>query len=163
MAHEWIDRGLQQLREREERLRLAAEHRLHQAAVIKAKAPAVMGRLVAEVARAVDEYKQRAPRGSSDVEFEELPHEGFTVARTRFPRVSLECRPGYETHALYCNMTRTDDHESAPQELVFTVGMTADESDAIVLHHEARAFKNLDDVLEFLLTPVLFPTLGLEG
>ena len=100
-----------------------------------------------------------APSGGEEIEFEALPREGFVITRTRLPRVTLECRPGYETHVLYCNRTRTEDHESAPQEFVFTLSMTVDESDAIVLGDQTRAFLNLGEVIEYLLKPVFFPTL----
>jgi len=157
MAHDWIDEGLRQMREREEQHRLASERRLHQTAVIKEKGPDLMRRLVAEVGTVVDEYRQRARLGSNQIEFEVLPREGFCVTRATFPRVRLECRPGYETQVVYCNMTRTDNHESAAQELVFSLGITVDESDKIVLRHETGAFQTVDEVLEFLLKPVLFP------
>ena len=159
MAHDWIDQGLQQIREREEQHRLASERRLHQATVIKQKGPELMRRLVAEVGAAVDEYRQGARFGSTEIELEVLPDEGFCVTRTKLPRVSLECRPGYETHAVHCNMTRSDDQEIAPQEFVFSLGMTVDDSDDIVMCNETRPFESLDEVLEFLLKPVLFPTL----
>jgi hypothetical protein len=159
MAHDWIDQGLRQMGEREEQHRLASERRLHQATVIKGKGPDMMRRLVAEVGVLVDEYRQRARLGSSEIEFEALPGEGFCVTRAKLPRVSLECRPGYETHVVYCNMARTDNHESAPQEFVFSLGITVDDSEKIVLCHETKAFETLDEVLEFLLKPVLSPTL----
>ena len=162
MAHEWIDQGLRQMRQREEQLRLASERRLHQAAIIKEKGADLMGRLLSEVGAAVDWFKQRAPLGGHEVEFEALPHEGFCVTRANLPRVSLECRPGYETHVLYCNLTRSDSRESGPQEFVFSLSMTVDDSDAVVLSHETRAFQHLEEVLEFLLKPVLFPALDQE-
>jgi hypothetical protein len=148
------------MREREEQLRLASERRLRHAAVIKAKGPGLMRRLVTEVAAVVDEYKRSAGAGSDEIAFEELPGDGFHVANARFPRVGLECRPGYETHAVHCSMTRTDDHESAPQEFLFNLGIRVDDSDNITLDHESRTFHTLDEVVEFLLKPVLFPAPG---
>lgn len=160
MARDWLDEGLRQMREREEQRRLASERRLHEAAVIKEKGPDLMRQLVAEVGAVVDEYRQRAHPASHELEFEALPHEGFSVTRAKLPRVSLECRPGYETHVVYCNLTRTDNHESAPHELVFNLDMTVDNSDRIMLCHQTKAFNALDEVLEFLLKPVLFPPLN---
>lgn len=154
---EWIEQGLRHMREREEQLRFASERRLHHSAVIKEKGPDLMRRLVTEVAAVIDEYKHSARADGDEIEFEELPGDGFHVTRARLPRVGLECRPGYETQALHCNMTRTDDHESAPQEFLFNLDIKVDDSDRIALNHEARAFQTLDEVVEFLLKPVLFP------
>jgi hypothetical protein len=159
MSDDWIDQGLRRMREREEQLRLASAQRLHHATVIKDRGTDLMRHLVAAVGAAVNDYKRRAPSGGEEIEFEALPREGFVITRTRLPRVTLECRPGYETHVLYCNRTRTEDHESAPQEFVFTLSMTVDESDAIVLGDQTRAFLNLGEVIEYLLKPVFFPTL----
>jgi hypothetical protein len=158
MTRDWIDQGLRQVREREEQQRLASRRRLHHAAVIKEKGPDLMSRLVAEAGAVVAEYRQRAPAGSSEIEFETLPHEGFLVTRSALPKVGLECRPGYETHAVYCNMTRVEDHETEPQEMVFSLTMTVDESDRIGLRTETVTFAGVDEVVEFLLKPVLFPT-----
>ena len=157
MKREWIEQGLRHMREREEQLRLASERRLHHAAVIKEKGPDLMRRLVTEVAAVIDEYKHSARAGSDEIEFEALPSDGFYVAKAGFPRVGLECRPGYETQAVHCNMTRTDDHESAPQEFLFNLGIKVDDSGKIALDHETRTFQTLDEVVEFLLKPVLFP------
>jgi hypothetical protein len=148
------------MREREEQLRLASERRLHHAAVIREKGPDLMRRLVTEIAAVIDEYKDSARAGGDAIEFEELPGDGFSVANAGFPRVSLECRPGYETQAVHCSMTRTDDPESAPQEFLFNLGIKVDDSDTIALNHETRTFQTLDEVVEFLLKPVLFPTPG---
>ena len=95
-----------------------------------------------------------------EIEFETLPHEGFCITRSTLPRVVLECRPGYETHVVYCNLTRIDDRESDPQEMVFALGMTVDDAGRIALRHESLAFPSVGEVVEFLLKPVLFPTLG---
>ena len=159
MAHDWIDQGLRQAREREEQHRLLSERRLHQTAVIKQRGPELMRRLVAEVRAAVDEYRQAARLGGAEIELEALPDEGFCVTRTKPPRVSLECRPGYEMHVVHCNMIQSENQEVAPQEFVFNLGMSLDDSDKIVLSNESRAFETLDEVVEFLLKPVLFPTL----
>jgi hypothetical protein len=158
MARDWIERGLRQLREREEQLRLAAKRRLDQAAVMKEKAPDLMRQLVAEVGAVVAEYRQKAPVGVNEIEFEALPHEGFSVTRSTLPKVALECRPGYETHVVYCNMTRIDGRESDPQEVVFALGMTVDDAGRIGLRHESGVFAGVGEVVEFLLKPVLFPT-----
>src|SRR5688572_28721569 len=96
------------MREREEQLRLASERRLHKAAVVKQKGPALMRRVQTEIAAAVDEYRHVTHAGSNDIEFEEQPSDGFYVARMALPKVSLECRPAYESQALHCNMTRRD-------------------------------------------------------
>ena len=160
MARDWIDQGLQQMREREEKQLLASRRRHEQTTVIKEKGPDLMRRLVAEAGAVVTEYQQKAGAGGSAIEFETLPQEGFRVTRSGLPKVALECRPGYETHALYCNMTRIDDRESDPQEIVFSLGIAVDDSNRITLRHESVAFPSLDDVVEFLLRPVLFPTVN---
>ena len=66
-----------------------------------------MREIVAEVAAALDEYRQKAA-GSEDVELERLPQEGFSITRGGFPKVYLECRPDYAGQVLYCNISRTD-------------------------------------------------------
>ena len=162
MARDWIDQGLRQMREQEEQQRLASKRRLHQASVIKEKAPDLMRRLVAEVGTVVAEYRQRAPLGSNEIEFEVLPHEGFCITKSTFPKVGLECRPGYETHLVHCNLARTGDHESDPQEIMFNLDMTVDDSDRVALRHETVTFSSVDEVVEFLLKPVLFPPLDLD-
>jgi len=160
MGRNWIDEGLRHTREREEEQRLASEQKLHRAAVIKEKGPDVMRRLVAEVGAVVDEYRNKARVGNDEVEFEALPREGFCVRKAKLPTVGLECRPVYEEHVVYCNMTRTDSHENDARELVFNLDITVDDSDKIALRHETRAFPTLDEVVEFLLKPVLFPPLN---
>jgi hypothetical protein len=157
VARGWIDEGLRHAREREEQQRLASEHRLHQTAVITEKGPELMRRLVTEVGAAVDEYRHTARVSSNEIEFEPLPGEGFCVTKVKLPSVSLECRPDYEMHVVYCNMTRTDNHESHTQEFVFSLDITVDDSGQIMLRHEMSAFPTLDAVVEFLLKPVLFP------
>jgi hypothetical protein len=76
-----------------------------------------------------------------------------------FPKVRLECRPGYETHVVYCNMARRSHQDDDPHEIAFTLAMIVDDSDRIVLRHETTAFSRVGDVVEFLLGPVLFPAL----
>ena len=158
MARDWIDQGLRQVQEREEQQRLASKRRLDHAAVIKEKGPDLMRQLVAEVGAVVAEYRRKAPLSSNEIEFETLPHEGFRITRSTLPKVALECRPGYETHVVYCNMTRIDDRESDPQELVFNLDMTVDDSNRMALRHETAVFPTVGEVAEFLLKPVLFPT-----
>ena len=160
VARKWIDEGLRHTQEREEQQRLASQRHLHQAAVIKEKGPDVMRRLVAEVGAVLDEYRHQARVGSNEIEFEVLPREGFCVTKTRLPRVGLECRPDYDAHVVYCNMTRADNHEGDTRESVFSLEMTVDDSDKMALRHEARAFQTLDEVVKFLLKPVLFPPLN---
>ena len=157
MTRPWIDEGLRHRRDREEQQRLASERRLHQAAVIKEKGPDLMRRLVAEAGTVVDEYRRET--GGDDIEFEELPREGFCITRARLPRVGLECRPDYELHVVYCNMTRGDTLDSETRELVFNLDLTVDDADRIVLRHETRTFQAPDEIVEFLLKPVLFPPL----
>jgi hypothetical protein len=159
MPRNWIEQGLQKTREREEAFRLASERRLEEAALIRDKAPDLMRRLVAEVRDILAEYGQKAPREGSALEFEELPQEGFCLRKSTFPRVTLECRPGYETHVVYCNRTRMDDHESEASELAFGLDMVVDDSNRIVLRHDSATFTTVADAVEFLLKPVLFPAL----
>jgi hypothetical protein len=159
MSHEWIDEGLRQTHEREEQQRLASRRRLEQAAVIREKGPELMRQLVAEVDAVLAEYRQKAPLRGADIEFEPLPHEGFCITRSTLPKVTLECRPGYETHVVYCNRMRIDSHESEAEELVFSLEMTVDEANRIALRHEGQTFPNVGEVAQFLLTPVLFPSI----
>jgi hypothetical protein len=157
MARNWIQEGLQHTRDRAEQVRLAAERRTHQASVIKEKGPAVMRAVVTEVRAVVDEYKRAAQAAESDVEFEELPHEGFCVTRTTPPRVELQCRPSYETQAVYCNVSRSNDPPGEPVERVFSLEFAVHESERVVLREGARVFHTAADTVEFLVKPVLFP------
>jgi hypothetical protein len=126
--------------------------------VIKQKGPELMRQLVAEVDAVLAEYREKAPFGGRDIEFEPLPHEGFCITRSTLPKVTLECRPGYETHVVYCNRTRIDSHDSEAEELVFSLDMTVDEANRIGLRHDSGTFPNVGEVAEFLLKPVLFPS-----
>jgi hypothetical protein len=157
VARDWIAEGLRHTSEREQRQSLASEHRLHQTALIREKGPELLRRLVAEVGAALDEYTREARTDLKAIDFEVLPREGFCVTKATLPRVALECRPDYESHVVYCNMTRADSHEGDARESVFNLDMTVDRSDRIALRHEARTFQSLDEVVEFLLKPVLFP------
>ena len=157
MARDWIAEGLRHTREREEQQSRASEHRLHQAALIKEKGPDLLRRLVAEVGAVLAEYTREGHVDCKEIEFEVLPREGFCITKATLPRVGLECRPDYESHVVYCNMTRADNHDGDTRESVFNLEMTVDESDRIALRHEARTFHTLDEVVEFLLKPVLFP------
>jgi len=160
VARNWIADGLQHAREREEQQRLASERRLHQTAVIKEKGPDLLRRLVAEIGAVLEEYTREAPVDSNEIDFEMLPREGFCVTKATLPRVGLECRPDYEAHVVYCNMTRADNHDGDTRESVFNLDMTVDHSDRIALRHEARTFQTLEEVVEFLLKPVLFPQIN---
>ena len=162
MGRDWIERGLRQVREREQLYRAAAERRAHHAAVVKEKAPDVMRRLVAEVRASVDEYRRLSHGESDGIEYEALPHEGFCVTRLTPPRVELQCRPDYESGAVYCNLSRTDDPETEPQELVFNLGFAVNEDDQVALCYESRTFQIVAEAAELLLRQVLFPTLNLE-
>ncbi len=156
MARGWIDEGLQHARERAEGQRVAVEQRHHRTAVIREKGPELMRGIFAEVQAVIDEYRHAA--GAGHVEFQLLPREGFSVTRVTSPRVGLECRPDYEMHALYCNMTRTADLESEIVEWPFSLEFIADASDRVELRSGSRAFREINEVVEFLLKPVLFPS-----
>jgi hypothetical protein len=160
MAREWIERGLQQARVREQQYSAAAERRLHEATLIKKKGPAVMNELAAEIQAVVDEYVRLTQSESHQLEYEALPGGGFCVTRVSPPRAGLECRPDYEMHVVYCNMTRTDDPQSDPRELVFNLGFSVDDADQVALCHESRTFRSVAEVAELLLEPVLFPTVN---
>jgi hypothetical protein len=163
MARDWIERGLVQVREREQLYRAAAERRAHQAAIVKEKAPDVARRLVAEVEASLDEYHRLAESESNRIQYEPLPHEGFCVTRIAAPRVELQCRPDYESGVVYCNLTRTKDPDTEPQELVFNLSFTVDDSDSVALCYETRTFHSAPELAELLLAQVLFPTLTLES
>lgn len=118
----------------------------------------MMRQLLAEVRAVLDEFSQKAARAAdAKLEFEALPHEGFCVTRTTRPRMGLECRPDYEAHVLYCNMTRTDDDAGDTVESVFSLNFILDESDTVELRYETRVFRTVEEAVEFLLKPVLFP------
>ena len=157
MGRDWIDEGLRQMPEREQQWQLASERRRRQAATIAAKASELMRRLVAEVGAALDEYRQKARVRADDIEFEPLPHEGFSITKASHPRVSLECRPSYEGQVLYCNLSRNDRDEGEIREWAFNLHFTVSDSDVVALRHEDRIFQNASDPAEFLLKPVLFP------
>ncbi len=102
-------------------------------------------------------YRCKTPGSNDEVDFEELPHEGFCITKIRLPRVSLECRPDYEAHLLCCNMMRTDGRESEPTERMFNLSLTLDESDNVQLRQATRIFRTVDEAAECILKPVLFP------
>ena len=162
MGRGWIERGLRQVREREQLYRAAVERRAHQAAIVKQKAPDLMRQLVAEVEAALDEYRGLTQGESDRIQYEALPHEGFCITRITPPRVELECRPDYELQVVYCNLTRTDDPQIDPQELVFNLAFSVSDADQVALGHETRTFQTAAEAAEFLLGQVLFPTLDLE-
>src|SRR5262245_60467424 len=121
MPRDWVDEGLRHTREREEQQRAESARRHHHTAVIKEKGPDLMRELVKEVRGVIDEFRSKAAGTGEQVEFEELPREGFCVTRPDPPRVVLECRPDYEAHVLYCNATRTEDHDGETSESVFNL------------------------------------------
>jgi hypothetical protein len=158
MGRNWIDEGLRQAPAREQERQLASERRHRQAATIAAGAPELMRQVVAEIGAALEEYREKAA-GSDDVELERLPQEGFSVTRSGFPKVYLECRPDYAGQVLYCNISRTDreDAEMRVRELAFTLHFIVSDADAVALRREPRTFQNAGEAAEFLLEPVLFP------
>ena len=163
MARSWIEEGLRHARERAEQMRVAAERRVHQASVIKQKGPEVMRAVLAELTAVLEEFTRAVPSAPRELEFEQLPHEGFCVTRTTAPKVDLQCRPSYETQAVYCNMTRANERESEPVERVFSLDFIVDESGNVALREGARVFHTAADAVEFLVKPVLFPAVEDEG
>ena len=160
MARDWIDKGLRHSRERAEELRLASERRQHHVSLIKEQGPHVMRELLAEVRAVVDEYSQKAGTGAKDIKFEELPHEGFCVVSDVGHRLELQCRPSYEEQVVYCNLTRTDVQQTEPVERVFNLNFTVDDPDRVELREGNRVFRTVDDAVEFLMAPVLFPAIS---
>ncbi len=157
MEHQWIDEGLRQTADREQQATQVAERQRHRAAVIERQAPELMFRLVSAIGAAVEEYKQKASVGSDEIDFEPLPKGSFRVTKLTLPTVDLECHPDYDGHVVYCNMIRTESHESGARELEFVLQIVADDLDNLGMRHESRSFTNVDDAAEFLLKPVLFP------
>jgi hypothetical protein len=160
VTREWITEGLRHAQERAAQQKLASERRLHHMSVVKAKGPDLMRELVAEVRSVIDEYRRNAQVAPQEIEFEELPQEGFRVAAGTHPRMGLQCRPGYETQILYCNLMRSDDERSHVTENDFNLDFTVDESDRVRLHHGNQVFHTGADAVEFLLKPVLFPPMN---
>ena len=159
MGHKWIDEGLRQAVDRAEQEALAAERERHRAAVVGHHAPDLMLRLVSAIGAVVEEYKEKARVGSDEIEFEPLPRESFRVTKVTFPSVNLECHPDYEGHVVYCNLARTESHESGARELEFALEITADDLDTLAFRDDKRSFATVDEAAEFLLKPVLFPSL----
>jgi hypothetical protein len=157
MTSNWIDEGLRHTHERANQLHLASEHRHHQATVIKAKGPELMRAVVAEAAATIDEYRRKADAGPNEIEFEALPRGGFCVTKTTLPKMALECHPDYELRVLSCNMTRLGDQETDTVEWLFSLQFTVDESDNVELRHGSGVLHRVDEAVEFLLKPVLFP------
>jgi len=156
VGRDWIDEGLRQTPAREQQRQLAQERRRSQAATIAARAAELMRRLVAEVGAALDEYRQKTR--SDDIEFEPLPHEGFSIRKASYPRVYLECRPSYEGQVLYCNLSRTDREEGENHQWAFNLHFTVIDSDVVALRHGDQIFQNAIAPAEFLLKQVLFPS-----
>jgi hypothetical protein len=162
MGREWIDEGLRREQGREELWRLAGERRLRQTAAIEKEAPALMRQLVGEVAAAVEEYKVKTRLEDDVINYETLPQEGFWVTRDGNVRVALECRPAYGAHCVYCNMTCTVGRTET-RELAFNLRFTVSDSGRVELSYESRVFHSLDEAVEFLMKPVLFPSVDLSG
>jgi hypothetical protein len=131
--------------------------------VIKEKGPLLMRELLAEAKAAVDEYRLKTRLNNKELQFEELPHEGFSIAKTTLPKADLECRPNYETHLLQCSITRIDDHESDPVESLFSWTFTVDRLNNVRLAEGTRTFRSIEEAVEYLLKPVLFPLLDRSG
>jgi hypothetical protein len=157
MGRDWIEEGLRETPAREQQRQLASERRQRQAATIAAKAPELMRGILAEVGAALDEYREKAPEHADDIQFELLPHEGFSITKASFPKVYLECRPDYVGQVLFCNLSRTDRAESQTRGSAFTLHFTMNDSDEVALLPSAGSFQNASAVGEFLLKPVLFP------
>jgi len=116
-----------------------------------------MRALVAGVAAAAEEYRQKTAADPAAFEFEPLPHEGFYVAKIAPPKVMLECRPDYGTHVVYCNLTHIDDAGGEPIERLFSLNFTVDEGGAVILTEGNRVFHRVDELVERILKPVMFP------
>ena len=157
MAPDWIDEGLRREREAEHQQRLRLEHRRDESAVINEKAPRLMQDIVRAIGSAIEEYRRKASVDETELQFEVLPHEGFCVNKITLPRVVLECRPDYDSQVLCCNMTRVDDHASEPVERVFNLAFSVDTSNNIALTKGTRTLQRVDEAVETLLIPVLFP------
>jgi hypothetical protein len=157
MPRNWIDEGLRNERVHAEQQKLVQERKLRHAAVIQDKGPALIRELVTDIAAAVSEYHDKSGGGSSAVRFEALPHEGFFIERPVPLRVQLECRPDYAGEVIYCNMTSGEGRQPEAYERAFTLHFVVDESDNLGLRHENRALRTIDEVVEFLVRPVLFP------
>src|SRR5215207_6885477 len=62
----------------------------------------------------------------------------------------------------YCNLTRTNDPETEPQELVFNLGFTVNDAEQVALCYETRTSHTAAEAAELLLGQVLFPALNLK-
>jgi hypothetical protein len=159
MAHDWIDDGLRHEREREADHRLACARRHQEAAILASNGPALMREIRRAVEGIVEAYRQKTAGDVRTIEYEALPHEGFSVAKLRLPTVAFECRPDYAARVLACSMTRTEDEDSDPTEWLFNLAFAVTDTDAVQLHHDGQPFEDADAAAACLLTPVLFPLL----
>jgi hypothetical protein len=160
MGRDWIDEGLGREREREAQQHRESERRHRDTAILRENGPEFMRRLVAEIRAAIEEYRLKAPAGRHELEFEELPHQGFCVSRTSLPKAGLECHPDYEAHMVHCTETHADDPETDPTERLFSLNLMVNESGNLALRTGTRTFQTMDEAAEAILTPVLFPLLG---
>jgi hypothetical protein len=112
---------------------------------------------VREIGKAIEEYRQKAHVSDRDLQFEVLPHEGFCITKTALPRVVLECRPDYDAHTACCNLTHVFDQESEPVERLFNLTFSIDAGGNVALMHGNRILRQVDEAVEALLKPVLFP------
>jgi len=163
MTRQWIDDGLQRERDREEQQRRALEQRHRETSVIKEKGPALMRELLAEARAAIEEYRSKARLNNEELRFEGLPHEGFCIAKTTLPKADLECRPDYETHLLHISITHIDDRESDPVESLYSWTFAVDDLNNVRLTRGTRTFRTMEEAVESLLKPVLFPLLDPPG
>jgi hypothetical protein len=159
MAHDWIDDGLRREREREADHGLACARRRQEAATLASNGPALMRAIRHAVEEIVDAYRQKTAADVRTIDYEPLPHEGFSVAKLRLPTVVFECRPDYAGRVLACSLTRTDDKDSDPTEWLFNLAFAVTDTGTVQLRHNGRPFEDAAAAAMCLLTPVLFPLL----
>ena len=155
----WIDDKERELRNGQQLERQRADSQVHEARIVEAKGREVLDALVNVVRRDVDRYKEKFKSDADrQVDFSEKPPGDFEVCKSVFPAASVKCSLDLSTQAIVAHYAFTRDRSRPPRERWQRIELRVDAADNIELRSERRHFSNLDEVSQFLLEPVLFPS-----
>ena len=155
----WIDDKERELRNGQQLERQRADLQVHKARIVEAKGREVLDALVNVVRRDVDRYKEKFKSDADrQVDFSEKPPGDFEVYKSVFPAASVKCSLDLSTQAIVAHYAFTRDRSRPPRERWQRIELRVDAADNIELRSERRHFSNLDEVSQFLLEPVLFPS-----
>ena len=155
----WIDDKERELRNGQQLERQRGDLQVHEARIVEAKGREVLDALVNVVRRDVDRYKEKFKSDADrQVDFSEKSSGDFEVYKSVFPAASVKCTLDLSTQAIVAHYAFTRDRSRPPRERSQRIELRVDAADNIELRSERRHFSNLDEVSQFLLEPVLFPS-----